>query len=57
MAAAAGSSLHTTGAPGSLDNQTAKYGVLLLAMSVVAPWEQANNASMFAEVGLHPLPH
>jgi hypothetical protein len=50
MLGCAGSSLHTSGVPHSLDSQTGKYGALLLMMSVVAPWEQANNASMFAEV-------
>ncbi|CAL8470603.1 g10145 [Coccomyxa elongata] len=44
-----GSSSHTNGVPGHLHDLTG-YGVLLFSMTIVAPWEQANNAAMFAEV-------
>ncbi|KAK9846327.1 hypothetical protein WJX81_001569 [Elliptochloris bilobata] len=39
-----------SGAPGSLNPHAMQYGALLLFTSVVAPWEQANNAAMFSEV-------
>ncbi|KAK9916592.1 hypothetical protein WJX75_004633 [Coccomyxa subellipsoidea] len=44
-----GSSLHTNGVPGHL-HDLSRYGILLFFMTIVAPWEQANNAAMFAEV-------
>ncbi len=47
----AGSSLHTNGVPGHL-HDLSRYGILLFFMTIVAPWEQANNAAMFAEVSL-----
>ena len=47
---AAGSSRFTDGVPGHLHGSLPSYCALLFFMTIVAPWEQANNAAMFAEV-------
>ena len=49
--AAAGSSRFTNGVPNHLHGSLASYCTLLFFMTIIAPWEQANNAAMFAEVG------
>lgn len=46
----AGSSRFTNGVPGHLHSAAPSYCTLLFFMTIVAPWEQANNAAMFAEV-------
>ena len=51
----AGSSRFTNGVPGHLASAVPSYCTLLFFMTIVAPWEQANNAAMFAEV-LCPFP-
>ena len=47
---AAGSSRFTDGVPNHLSYCLPSYCALLFFMTIVAPWEQANNAAMFAEV-------
>ena len=47
---AAGSSRFTDGVPGHLHGSLPSYCALLFFMTIVAPWKQANNAAMFAEV-------
>jgi len=44
-----GSSVYTNGVPNHL-HDLSRYGILLFFMTIVAPWEQANNAAMIAEV-------
>ncbi len=52
----AGSSRFTDGVPGHLHSAVPSYCALLFCMTIVAPWEQANNATMFAEVRYHVAP-
>ncbi len=47
---AAGSSRFSDGIPSHLHYSLPSYCALLFFMTIVAPWEQANNAAMFAEV-------
>lgn len=47
---AAGSSRFSDGIPNHLHYSLPSYCALLFFMTLVAPWEQANNAAMFAEV-------
>ena len=47
---AAGSSRFSDGVPGHLHYSLPSYCALLFFMTIVAPWEQANNAAMFADV-------
>ncbi|CAL5220314.1 g2303 [Coccomyxa viridis] len=45
-----GSSRFSDGIPSHLHYSLPSYCALLFFMTIVAPWEQANNAAMFAEV-------